>query len=119
MHQRENKGLSLVFGWSTLSETFLHFHCINSIYLNFRILWMVPIYALNAVSISFFSNKQKTNITSIAVVDRPDLPQRLHLRGQRQGMLRSLRHLQFYEIPPQLFKHGNGFGGEFRVQTAS
>lgn len=41
------------------------------------------------------------------------------LFGQREGVLRGLCYIQFYDIFVELFEHGDGLGSEPGVEAAS
>lgn len=89
-----------------------------------RILWMVPVYAINAVRSrlcvcrlhSFFNCTVFVLYGFFAVV-RHDISATLVLLEQHSWMLRGVRHLQFYGVFAEFFELRNGLGGRARIQA--
>lgn len=63
-----------------------------------RILWMVPIYATNAVSHANFGSKNKFNSFSLISVDWITFPNTFDLCRFIAWMLRSIRYLQLHGL---------------------
>ena len=87
-----------------------------------RILWMVPIYALNAVSSPLveFSTWFGTSIADrFFAVAEFELSRVSDVHGYNSWMLRSLRDLQFYDVSVEFSQYGIQLGDDSQTEAAN